>query len=160
MYLVYKITNKVNRKIYIGSTSKSLVERFKQHVNDAKNIDYPLYLDIREYGQDSFEIQMIEECVNRSEMLSREIFWIKCLKSNTINGNYNIKYGKCISPYNVNYGLIGDIKTSLNGKKMKWLSEMTGICKTRISRLFRGYGEFEPSELDKINKVLGTDFKL
>lgn len=160
MFIVYKITNKVNHKIYIGSTSKSLVERFKKHINDAKNTDYPLYLDIIEYGPDSFEIQLIEECANKSEMLSREIFWIKYLKSNTINGNYNIKYGKCIGPYNVNYDLIEDIKTSLNGRKIKWLSKMSGICKTRISRLLRGYGEFEPNELNKINKVLGTDFKL
>ena len=60
MEYIYKITNKVNNKTYIGRT-KDYNRRVKDHKNIAfnhsiKNQKYnrPLYVDIREYGLDSF----------------------------------------------------------------------------------------------------------
>ena len=35
MYIVYKITNVLNGKIYIGITTRTLEERWQQHCYDA-----------------------------------------------------------------------------------------------------------------------------
>lgn len=48
--LIYKATNKINGKIYIGQTHKSLEERKMCHKHDSKNIDTYFYRAIRKYG--------------------------------------------------------------------------------------------------------------
>ena len=51
--IVYKITNNINSKIYIGITINSLEQRFKQHLRDAKRKkQYPLYEAMKKYGKD------------------------------------------------------------------------------------------------------------
>ena len=41
---IYKITNKINQKIYIGQTSKTLEQRWREHKYDCKKgKTYPLY---------------------------------------------------------------------------------------------------------------------
>lgn len=40
MAFIYKITNQINNKLYIGKTSLSSVEeRFKEHIQDSKKKD-------------------------------------------------------------------------------------------------------------------------
>lgn len=59
MAYVYKIINDLNNKIYIGQTSFSVEERFKQHLRDAKKDkvkNRPLYSAIRKYGPIHFHI--------------------------------------------------------------------------------------------------------
>ena len=34
---IYKITNKINNKIYIGQTIRPVEDRWKRHINDALN---------------------------------------------------------------------------------------------------------------------------
>ncbi len=36
---IYKATNRINGKIYIGQTIRDLDERWKRHINDAKKGD-------------------------------------------------------------------------------------------------------------------------
>ena len=33
---IYKITNQINQKIYIGKTVNSIIERWKEHLHDYK----------------------------------------------------------------------------------------------------------------------------
>lgn len=56
IYNVYKITNIVNGKFYIGCTSKTVEERFSKHVKSSKRISPKLLLhrDMRELGIDKF----------------------------------------------------------------------------------------------------------
>ena len=56
MYTVYKITNKINNKIYIGSTN-DITRRWREHKSHAFNpncndYNYPLQQAIRKYGLD------------------------------------------------------------------------------------------------------------
>ena len=37
MYLVYKVTNLKNNKVYIGITGHTFQHRWNQHLNDVKN---------------------------------------------------------------------------------------------------------------------------
>jgi group I intron endonuclease len=51
---VYKITNKLDGKVYIGQTWNTITCRFSQHCRDARG--HYLHRAIRKYGQDSFSI--------------------------------------------------------------------------------------------------------
>lgn len=48
--LIYKATNNINGKIYIGQTTKTLEERKKYHKRDSKRIDNLFYRAIRKCG--------------------------------------------------------------------------------------------------------------
>jgi group I intron endonuclease len=61
---IYKIVNKVNQKIYIGCTINSLEQRFYEHLYRCFKTDYKskLYNSMKKYGEENFEISLIEEC--------------------------------------------------------------------------------------------------
>lgn len=76
MSYIYKITNDINDKIYVGKTDFSLEKRFRKHCQDAfrdRNEKRPLYAAMRKYGIEHFKIELIEETDNPEE---REIYWI------------------------------------------------------------------------------------
>ena len=54
---IYKITNNINNKIYIGKTNLTIEKRFKEHCRDAfreRNEKRPLYAAMRKYGIQKF----------------------------------------------------------------------------------------------------------
>jgi group I intron endonuclease len=61
---IYKITNKINNKVYIGCTITSLEKRYYEHLYRCFKTDYKskLYNSIKKYGEENFEIELIEEC--------------------------------------------------------------------------------------------------
>lgn len=78
MSYIYKITNDINDKIYVGKTNLSLEKRFQEHIQDAQRKTQqhrPLYNAINKYGKEHFTISLIEEC-SSSEASEREIYWI------------------------------------------------------------------------------------
>lgn len=78
MAYIYKITNNVNGKFYIGKTQRSsLVRRWKEHQRKAldENYRHPLYDGIRHHGLENFSIEVWEEC-NIELLDEREKFWI------------------------------------------------------------------------------------
>lgn len=77
MAYIYKITNDINGKIYIGKTEFSIIKRLNEHIHDAfreRNEKRPLYAAMRKYGAEHFHIELIEETDNPNE---REIYWIE-----------------------------------------------------------------------------------
>lgn len=82
---IYKITNNVNNKVYIGKTSLSSIEqRFQQHVRDSRKIQQqkrPLYDAMNKYGISNFSIELIEQVPNDEIASQREQFWIKEFRS-------------------------------------------------------------------------------
>lgn len=91
--IIYKATNKLNRKIYIGQTSKSLEERKLTHKNRAKfGSTYHFHNAIRKYGFDAFEWVILENDIkNKNKLDELEIKYIK--KFNSIKNGYNISTG-------------------------------------------------------------------
>lgn len=65
MGFIYKITNDINSKIYVGKTLHSTIEeRFKEHQLDSLKRTYeqrPLYSAMRKYGIEHFQIELIGE---------------------------------------------------------------------------------------------------
>lgn len=86
--VVYKITNKVNSKVYVGKTTRTIKERFIEHANVKTHIGYA----IRKYGRKKFTIEIIEECETAEQLNEREIFWIATLNCKHPNG-YNYSDG-------------------------------------------------------------------
>jgi group I intron endonuclease len=87
---VYKITNNVNGKFYVGKTVKTVQNRFCNHCYDAikRNSTTYLHRAIRKYGKENFIVEKIELC-NNENLNEREIFWISTLKphyNQTIGG--------------------------------------------------------------------------
>ena len=97
MGYIYKITNKINNKIYIGQTIKErATDRFSQHRYLARHLDQDngisyLHRAMNLYGIDNFNFEVIEEIEN-SLLNEREKYWIKFYNSIIPNG-YNITDG-------------------------------------------------------------------
>lgn len=86
---VYKISNNINDKVYIGQTIRPIEERFKRHINDAINniLDTHFARAIRKYGKDNFYIEEIDTANNQEELNLKEQYWIRYF--NSINNGYN-----------------------------------------------------------------------
>lgn len=56
---VYRITNLVNGKFYIGVTTQSLQRRLSQHLATALRSNGPLHTDMRVFGRDAFSIEPV-----------------------------------------------------------------------------------------------------
>lgn len=87
--VIYKITNELDGKIYIGQTTISVEKRFNQH---AKKITSAIGEAIQTYGKENFSVEILEECPTRKQLCTRERFWIRELSSKSPNG-YNVTGG-------------------------------------------------------------------
>lgn len=88
---VYKITNKINGKIYIGRCSSSLKRRLTKHFSCAKlDIKTRIGSAIRKYGRDNFNIECIEEVADKKTAIERETFYIRILDATNGHIGYNI----------------------------------------------------------------------
>lgn len=92
MYIIYKITNKINNKIYIGQ-SKNYDKRIKEHIYGRKNKNIQV-IDraIKKYGVENFAFEKIDEATTPEEIDKLEKEYI--LKYNSLKPNgYNILKG-------------------------------------------------------------------
>ena len=87
--IIYKITNKINNKIYIGQTIRTLEERFNRHKNDAINniLDTHFARAIRYYGIENFTAEIIDTANTQDELNLKEQYWIKYY--NSVENGYN-----------------------------------------------------------------------
>ena len=60
--IIYKITNKINNKVYIGLTTRTLKYRWSTHITESKNLNNQkhLYRAMRKYGIENFTIEEID----------------------------------------------------------------------------------------------------
>ena len=96
---IYKITNLVNGKVYIGQ-SVDIYKRWKSHKwssynKNCSDYDNILHRAFRKYGEDKFSFEIIEEC-SEEELNEKEIYYIKeynsYVKNESANG-YNLTIG-------------------------------------------------------------------
>jgi len=86
--IIYKIENKINGKIYIGQTIKSLNQRIAGHLEAKSHIGNSL----RKYGLQYFDISVIDTADDKETLLDKEIEYINFYDSRHPNG-YNIVEG-------------------------------------------------------------------
>lgn len=89
MGVIYKITNTLNGKGYVGQTRQKLNRRINGHKNSNKK--YGVDAAISKYSWENFTVEIIEECPVE-QLNEREIFWIAEFNSKVPNG-YNLTDG-------------------------------------------------------------------
>ena len=90
---IYKITNTINGKSYIGQTIQNVKERFYQHcaTKCSKAVsNMAIHRAIKKYGKSNFTVEVIEE-IDFANLNDRERYWIKYY--NSYNNGYNSTKG-------------------------------------------------------------------
>ncbi len=143
MSYVYKITNDVNGKMYIGQTSRSLYERFEEHCYEARVqrfSDRPLYAAMIKYGIEHFSIELIEETDNPKE---REVYWIEYY--GTFKNGYNATFGGDGKRY-LDYDLV--VITYQQTGNMIETANLLGICADSVNEILRIKNERKRSSVE------------
>lgn len=117
--IIYKTTNQINSKIYIGQDKHNN----PNYLGSGKI----LHLAIKKYGTENFIKEIIEECESKEHLNEREMYWINFHNSTDRNIGYNIALG----------GDGGDTisnhpdKDLIRQKHSEWMQE-NNPCKGRI----------------------------
>jgi len=105
---IYKITNHINSKVYIGQTSRKIEERWRNHCRK-NHTTTAINSAIKKYGKENFTIEILF-CVLQSEHLdTAERFFIK--------------YYNCLAPNGYNLDSGGNCLKRLSLETRKKLSE-------------------------------------
>ena len=92
--IIYKITNLITKKVYIGLSTKTLKKRWKEHVATSKtDYNHPFYNSIRFYKIENFKEEQICECFSKKELGEKEQEYIQLYNSIDRKFGYNIKPG-------------------------------------------------------------------
>jgi group I intron endonuclease len=92
IYAIYKVTNKINGKIYIGFDSNWPTRKYQHKSRSKKNKTYKLYQAIRKYGWDNFDWEIIYQSFDALHTLKvMEPHFIK--EYNSFNFGYNMTEG-------------------------------------------------------------------
>lgn len=128
---IYKITNLVNGKVYIGQTTKTVLDRWKKHLDAARYGKYQTYLynAIRKYGVGSFTIDEIDIAKDHEDINNKECVWIEKLDSLNPNG-YNIRSGGNQSPF------AQETKDKISASTKKQMQDP--LARERISKAQKG----------------------
>ena len=130
--LIYKITNTVNGKIYVGQTIRTLEERKWQHINTAKHgHKNHLYNAMQKYGIENFKFEKICDVDNIEDLNILERYYIA--KYNCIEDGYNMVDGG-----NNNVMFLDDVKRK-HAERMR--SKET---RSKISQSMKQYRKENP----------------
>ena len=89
--IIYKVTNRINGKVYIGQTKQSMQKRWSNHCCKNSHCSI-LHSAIKKYGAENFTVEQIDVACTKDELDKKEIFWIGKYNSVAPNG-YNISTG-------------------------------------------------------------------
>lgn len=95
MITIYKISNIINGKVYIGKTKQKLNIRLREHIsklNQNKHYNKFLQNSWNKYSESSFLFETIEIC-DANCWQDREIYWISFYKSRDESFGYNLTTG-------------------------------------------------------------------
>lgn len=146
MAFIYKITNTKNEIIYIGTTTKTIEERLKDHWKDAHSgkKSNALYEDMRNQNISDFIIEEIDECQDKHRFMIEEWYIRQAVKNGVTI--YNKKFGNTID---------SNTKTKIQRKHLEGIETGTityekqkqGACK----RLGKNNGMYGKSDENSIN---------
>jgi group I intron endonuclease len=131
MPIVYKITNTLTKKSYIGWTGKTVEARWQQHKKSAlKNkVNTKFYNSIRKYGVDCWQVDTLQEVSTNCEAKQLEIDFIS--KYKTYENGYNSTFGG-----DGNNGIIMSEESNI-----KRSNKLKGIKKPKGWNLHRTHSE-------------------
>lgn len=139
MAIIYKITNKINGKIYIGETTSSLEQRWKDHCRDGKNGSHNksvLHDAMHKYGIDNFSIEQIDE-VPDEQRFEKETEYIIKYQSLISQRGYNIVlYGSGYGIYNAD----DFIALWEQGYTQQEIIDIIGCSQSTVKKFLSSYG--------------------
>lgn len=139
MAIIYKITNKINGKIYIGETTSSLEQRWKDHCKDGKNGSHNksvLHDAIHKYGVDNFSIEQIDE-VPDEQRFEKETEYIIKYQSLVSQHGYNIVlYGTGYGIYNAD----DFVELWEQGYTQQEIIDIIGCSQSTVKKFLSSYG--------------------
>lgn len=138
MGYIYKITNNINGKCYIGKTERTIQMRWSEHIRPSRlKLDFPLYRAFSKYGIDNFSIEEVEQC-DDAILDEREIYWIDYF--NAYRKGYNCTAGGegGIRTYEECIDII--IERYLNGERLDLLCKEYHCDYTCIRRNMKNKG--------------------
>ncbi len=100
--LIYKITNSLNGKMYIGQTIRSAELRFKQHVMDAlnpKRRHFAIHRAIQKYGAAAFKVEILLHASSKEALDHWEQYFIG--KNNAFYEGYNLTAQKSAGGHSI-----------------------------------------------------------
>ena len=128
MRVIYKTTNLINGKIYIGKDSANR----KSYLGSGKLLNFA----IKKYGKGNFKKEILEICETLKILNEREIFWIGKYNSTNKEIGYNIlPGGEGGNPYKNNPNLDIFLENLSKGQKNRYKEETPINKEKRISRL-------------------------
>lgn len=136
MSYIYKITNKINQKIYIGKTNSTVEKRWKEHCQDSKKEHCekrPLYSAMNKYGIENFSIETIEECLPEDSS-DREKYWIEHYGS--FKNGYNATTGGDGKSY-IDYELV--VKTYNKIQNQTEVAKILNISTDSVRTILKNY---------------------
>lgn len=89
MYIVYKHTNKLNNKIYIGITKNTLKKRWQGGYGNNPHFSKAIQM----YGRDNFASEVLEDGLTKEQAEEKERYYIALYDSTNPNKGYNIEMG-------------------------------------------------------------------
>ena len=139
--IIYKATNKINGKMHIGRTIKSLFERTRGHISKSlNNSDGNIYFHnaIKKHGPENFEWKIIAKCNSLEELNAAEIEMIK--KYDTFENGYNLtKGGEGTVGYKLTEETKNKISEAVSGKNHPMYGKhISEEHKRRLSEFNRG----------------------
>lgn len=154
MPFIYKVTNTVNGKVYVGQTTATVEERWRWHRNAAGTTTHPhksaLHEAMRKYGKDKFVVETIEEC--KCENLNeREKYWIARL--DTYRNGYNLTTG------GDGYRTIDEVEVERilalwgEGKNQAEIGKITGRDGHAVRRILYGNGVTKEEVRERQNAI-------
>jgi group I intron endonuclease len=122
--VIYKTTNLINGKFYIGQDSKNNSEYLGSGLLLSKAID--------KYGRENFKKEILEVCENKKTLNEREIYWIKELKA--IECGYNLTKGGSGGDTYIDNPNLPEILKKLSGESNHFYNKHhSDVSKSKIS---------------------------
>ena len=131
--VIYKTTNLLNGKFYIGKDEKNNPE----YLGSGKILKQ----SISKHGVEQFKKEILEYCTNKDELNEREIYWINTLSATTLG--YNITDGgtggrtkfKTIVQYDLNGRYIKEWSSAAEANKILNIdsSSILKVCKGKLN---------------------------
>ena len=156
VFYIYKYTNLINNKKYIGQTN-NFERRVREHKScsfNPKSVNYndKIHQAIRKYGYDNFKIEIIEIINNALDyelVNEREQYWIKEEQSLLTQWGYNVLEGgkNCWRSF-LSYADVQNIKNMIkNETPYNIIQQSYPISKTFISDINNGKYFFDNKEI-------------
>ena len=133
---IYKITNTINGKSYIGQTIQNVKERFYQHCATKCSqaiLNMVIHKAINKYGKSNFTIEVIEE-VESTNLNDRERYWIRYYDSYN-NGYNSTKGGQDGIKLFKNLDTESIVREYKSGKSLREIGRLFNVDKQTIKDL-------------------------